>query len=1022
MRRSLWIRLPLVRLLISGFLAMSMAAPSAFALPRIDTDQMRATPSERTREPLNRIETEITGRPPRGSVPGVLEYLLLRSDIQQLLIFNFKKAEIAEGIHRSPRTIEPDLSELGKLGVLTYDRQLNSYWLAPWIDYLSDAEKQALLERLQKAYPGARASLTPENRQKALIALTASLFEAFIPHVTLYVDDEGSTRLRARDASNESFRRLVSSLADDLASRRAGELGDAERWLLAELKADVPDLIGDVNAPRAPPLALAKTLTHERILLATDSPPDVISPVLSVAAEAAESTATIMVAEGLRGLVPASDAARLKKEGKRSDRRSMEIYDRVFAARGASVGSLGAEGAGRDGLKSVETFVAKQQINPRGIGPIKVKGYFDTLENTKFFPNEEALHWRRLGPAISGSTSMAVLTNGEGIENISDSAYMLIIASRVDPSKVKEYEEHPLNPVVETREAIEEQLKRLANDAPGGPKPLNKVRIRVFNRPRETKRLEELRALAADYPGMEIVWDYPDGTARHVLFATIGGRDDDMLDVALLSSGPNEAAINLGVIKALNSRGAVGRVAPTSRNLPNTPQGGEAEQGKAKDLSSWNNFDEADETEWKDLRPVIPNAPARYKDYTKIVDRSPLTPENLKQRTFGPEDWDGDVYAVFSTLTHDRVFNLPGTADVGNGVSRTTTLYIQQIGDAPGRDWEDVGDQNLAEVQRTQARGFWAMQEPAVADLSVVDPEGNLLGLMEDTTTQQSVLVDASVAAQTPGFFIAVERALEQLRKQHGYTTPEEAALASALKLKVFVKVAPESIKQEDGTFRARVMLAAGPDVTDAAAVQQLAAKVLERVATQYPNVSVATTPRIDEGAIVYYFSGDEQSTVDLAAKAFISDADIAPRAKAGATSKAQAVEFATAMNTGSKSATQLTPELFELVTKVPEGPIAIAVGPQELLQQAPQAKAKVAFEPPAHEGAVRSSAAALIGGAEVAAATAKNRKPNPDLLAKLDLIQQEGFLVPQERAVERQIETDVQTFQRTVRESGISG
>ena len=118
------------------------------------------------------------------------------------------------------------------------------------------------------------------------------------------------------------------------------------------------------------------------------------------------------------------------------------------------------------------------------------------------------------------------------------------------------------------------------------------------------------------------------------------------------------------------------------------------------------------------------------------------------------------------------------------------------------------------------------------------------------------------------------------------------------------------------------------------------------------------------------------------------------------------------AINDGSQGATQLKPSWFTASYTKPAEPVAVAIGPSDWLGEvSDQAPVKVAFDP-AGDGQVRSGAAALYAGA---AAVANDGKLPPEVLTKLDILDDAGLFVPQAVAIAPEVESIVQTYRATV-------
>lgn len=795
----------------------------------------------------------------------------------------------------------------------------------------------------------------------------------------------------------EEFRRIfrVQNVADtrELVQQYAGF--DPAQVVLPPSPAVLVEAVrASAGSAQLPPsIQVAQALARQQLAFASDEPPAQLAPALRLAAEAANNTATLMVAEHIRGSVDPSDKKGIREQGKKGDVRAKEIYALTIAARGARVLVKGNEGVGRtEGLTQEEAFDANEVVNPRGLGE-QVSGYLDVIENTKLLPSTQALHWSQLPPATSGTTSMAVLTHGNGIGSITDDAYVGVFFGVVDPSKGAGYITDPLNPHAETRETIEPQLRRLAQDAPGGPKTLSQMTVHVFNRPREEKRLASLQAIAADNPGMEIVWDYPDGTVRHITMASAGSRDGRQ-HVALLSGGPDEAAGNLGIAKALSrSHGAVGSLLFYSRNLPSTPKGGEAEQGEAKDLSNGLVFDAQDRSGWQRLRD----------DSASITDGTYTEGPNVQgHRLFTIGDWDGDVYAVLPTITNDRVFNLPGAVDLGNGLVRNTTVYVQQQGDEPGRIWVDVSDDSVADVQRTLARGQWAMSDPAAADLSAVDPDGRLLARMEGPAPYTIALGDPeALSANSPTLWLQIQQALEAFQARRGLKTIEEAAAQSAVKF--VIAASPALSTGENGVPVARVTLPVSPNLS--------LESIFIEVRARYQAVEIRQSEQVvDDGTALLHVDFSGAQAAEAAQFFLLRRTGIATLAQQAAEARVDRLFAAVSKGTADEQDVTLAQpkrEWFTVTVDAPQQAADAAIGSRAWLATLPASvKTKVALEAPAEDGYL------LPGAAAVVVAAVGMQDP---LAGRLKAVEADGVVVIPPATIVKETEAVVTHYQETV-------
>lgn len=481
-------------------------------------------------------------------------------------------------------------------------------------------------------------------------------------------------------------------------------------------------------------------------------------------ARRAATAAAVVLAARYRGTAAPGNKESIKAVGKKADAEAKRVYQAVLADAGYRLLARGPEGIGRDGLSSQEAFKVAELVNGRGLGPT-VSGLVDVLEVTKQLgSNNEGVARANLDPANAGSTSLFVQgPEQDSLGNISDDAYMDGLFFHVRPENRQQFVDDPIRPDTEDYMTIKRALERIAS---ANGVTVNEVDVSVLDRPRERARLAVFRRVQEEYPDMTIS-TYPDGTVNHNLLAGAGLKHDGRVKVSWTVGAPVETASNLKLVKALRSRGAVGGAVVYSVNVASIPIGLESEQGEATDLSRRYDFSEQDEHDWVQFQGA-----ERARQI--LVDHKLWTDADIAE----------DVHASIPIVTDSAALGSPGVEDLDDGRFRVTSVNVQQEGDGKGHLWVDVEDVSIAEIDRIVARGTFALNEPAAADLSVVDPDGNLLALME-SSTPQTVLISPEIAAQTPGFFIVWERALQRFADAHQLASLDEAARQSALKVVV---------------------------------------------------------------------------------------------------------------------------------------------------------------------------------------------------------------------------------------------
>ncbi len=828
-----------------------------------------------------------------------------------------------------------------------------------------------------------------------------TLYAAVQPYVERYIDEaDGQTRLRPRPNLNQGERAGLEALVGELQAHEALFTPDEDRtWVLAEVAGE-----GEAGKVRkAPSLELARVLAEADATFAVNPSP---TPIADPGKQHTAAIAVLLDAEGFRGIG-------MKRKGEADDQAQF-ISLALQADRGVPGDvkfSEGEQDAAQGELPSGKFLTPGTPIvmnafgAPESFGEDVVEGTNATATNNNGVPRAKVAHM------ISGGTSIRF--SGAGVDALGGlpDGHVHQLFARVPPEHRERMQKrieqfmlthNPVEPYDEVKGVLGEIAEANSTDL----NHLEVVLLTGSDRPRETANLNALKRIKRGYPGFTVT-EISDGTVVPGMLAAMGRKQGK--HVVLFTTGKRaEAAFNLVAARTQQAQGAIAAVVILGDLAFKTEQGRPV-------VNLARRYAHSEESQRR-IRKVQP------------ADRAEVLLNGTRALT--PNDVGGPVQATMSLTTDNGWFNLPGIQRVGDGRSRVVTLrFSDPEGNGSGWHSIDVDDENPADLKRQVARGTFALQEPAAADPDVVDSDGTLLALMQDAERSHTMLVNASVSTQTPGFFIAWERALERFRRLRGLRTREEAAQASAVKVAVVAQPATMRTTGDGEKVSAEVtlLIAAGSSSTFQTLAEEVARPQYsggEGLKT-YARVQSSSLPGKDRLTIT--FSGGERAV--RAAEEFARKPQVAVGVQAWVDSpdylSAYAADFAKDMNTASKTATQLTPGVFNVVRVPEDKPVAVAIGPKAWLDTVPQATAKVAYEPAAEPTMVRPSASVLHAGAEAVTAAAQGRQPDPKVLAKLDVFDDAGLLTPKELSIEGAAQEAVdgyRTYQQTMRKTGVGG
>lgn len=309
-----------------------------------------------------------------------------------------------------------------------------------------------------------------------------------------------------------------------------------------------------------------------------------------------------------------------------------------------------------------------------------------------------------------------------------------------------------------------------------------------------------------------------------------------------------------------------------------------------------------------------------------------------------------------------------------------------------------VGESRAEQLQAKAAQQF-----PAIQHRLSVDALSDATNLEHGKTA----LIHPEVFSQRD-LAVAVERYLRQVAQALGVGSLEEAAKKSAVQLEV--PVAPIVSGSRDGVPHARLILWSLPEsAEEKTTVVSLAQQWASTVPQTYPGVTAAVYQDDQEVAIELTGERAEEAAEGLLHTSlfeYVSDA-----------AKSRFARLVETVNAKEEGATQLQADWFTVVLSAPTTP-EIAIGPSDWVQrEVPEARVKVAFDPP-KAGNLRSASAAFYAGVEAAATGGVLTEK---IKAKLDVLDDAGILKPEELAVVPETQQEIearQAYETSVREA----
>lgn len=330
----------------------------------------------------------------------------------------------------------------------------------------------------------------------------------------------------------------------------------------------------------------------------------------------------------------------------------------------------------------------------------------DVIDGTKqFVTNVGGKELSAVKKNEAGGTSIVV--TGPGVKSMPScpDVYTDMIITVVPLQKYAEFIAKPLDPEVIAQDPnkIKEMLERIAT---ANGLTLNDLEVLVMERNRETTRLEVLRGLQKDYPGLEIV-TIVDGTPSHGLEATFG-RKTGKHKVVMTVSGTPEAEFNRAVASIFGKKGALFSGRLYSKEVDNTVAG----KNTATDLTNRYNF-----------------TPDEIAEIGKFFG-----PEATKEIIAGKKlltqaDVKGRVAGAMPLITHNGIFGKQGVELLGEGNAKVNVLRFGELDARPAEWFQEV----------------------------IVDSEGNVLPTSEVVSTRLSDRIKPGDSL--PGLYL--HRALE---------------------------------------------------------------------------------------------------------------------------------------------------------------------------------------------------------------------------------------------------------------------
>jgi len=409
-------------------------------------------------------------------------------------------------------------------------------------------------------------------------------------------------------------------------------------------------------------------------------------------------TSVILTQMGLRGRALGLDKNNLKEKKEinkikdEADGEAKKIYEKIIHAQKLILEIRASEGFGRDevveSFKSSDTVVPdclleeiediktaitqnKKEYTSRAQELYKIENaIMDVIENTnQFVTNAGNKDLSELALSESGASSIMIV--GDGVRSLGNTPdyYADTIFTKVLPQNLEEFRDNPLDPEASAHnpEILRDYLNRIAK---ANEIEISNLEIVLMDRAREAERLEILRQIQAQNPGMEITL-IQDGTVAHALDANLGNLIEDDINfnntiegdtstcrlqnnnnsqnksnkhkVLMTVGAAPEGFFNLAVAGAFRDQGALASLRIYSKNLNHDNQ-----RNELFNLSARYIFSKEEQDNIQRLRSH---------DYADIL---------AGQKLFTQDDVEGGIQGSMAFITHSGVFQVRGVYKENN--------------------------------------------------------------------------------------------------------------------------------------------------------------------------------------------------------------------------------------------------------------------------------------------------------------------------------------------------------------------